>query len=69
MQGVKAKRIKSVNWAQTLRCMTVGSELECSIEEKDSVTVTAIRLKREEDLQFSVIKNKETKIYTVTRLK
>lgn len=69
MHTAKAKRVKIVNWSQTLRNMTVGSELDLTIEEKDSVAVTAIRLKREEGLVFSVIKNRETKVYVVTRLK
>lgn len=69
MQKVKAKRIKTVNWTETLRQMLVNSVLSCTIEEKDSVRPMASKLKTQEGKEYSFSKDPETKLYTITRIK
>lgn len=69
MQAIKAKKVKTTNWTETLRQMPINSILECTIEEKDTLAPLANTLKNKEGKEYTFSKNSETKIYTITRLK
>lgn len=69
MEIIKAKRVKTINWTETLRQMPVGSIMECTIEEKDQFAPRAAGLKKKEGKEYVFMKNSETKMYTITRSK
>lgn len=68
MIPTKAKRIKTTNWTETLRQMSINSILECTIEEKDILAPIASKMKSE-SREYSFEKNSQTKKYKVTRIK
>lgn len=69
MEIIKAKRVKTLNWTETLRQMPIGSIIECTIEEKDQFSPRAASLKKNEGKEYAFKKNSETKMYTITRTK
>ena len=69
METIKAKKVKTINWTETLRQMPISSVLECTIEEKDMLAPAAVRLKMNEGKEYSFRKNAETKTFNITRLK
>lgn len=69
MEVIKAKIVKTINWTETLRKMSVGSFIECTIEEKDNCAPRASFLKKNESKEYTFKKNPETKMYTIIRIK
>ena len=66
MNTKEAKRVKLINWTETLRRMSVGSFFTCSIEEKDLIAPKAYSSK---DGKYTINKIEGTSNFKVTRVK